>query len=98
MQRPPLIANNILQFSRHAERALFYNRCFCSCANSTMEKALRSRILIIPWQRDYGNYTPTGSLRYRCMKIIKRALKLHFKMLVYTRLNISITKYTTSEI
>lgn len=47
MQRPALIANNILQFSRHAERALFYNRCFYSCANSTMEKALRSRILII---------------------------------------------------
>jgi hypothetical protein len=40
--------NNVIHFSRHADRALFYNRCFGSCANSTMVSALRSGILKIP--------------------------------------------------
>ncbi len=45
---PNPVISNVIQFTRHAERALFYNRCFCSCANSTMELALRSNILKIP--------------------------------------------------
>jgi hypothetical protein len=46
--QPPLSVNNIIQSLRHSDRALFYNRCFCSCANFTMESALRSKILVIP--------------------------------------------------
>ncbi len=44
----PLVVNNLMQLTRHADLALFYNRCFCSCANSTMEAALKSKILEIP--------------------------------------------------
>jgi hypothetical protein len=40
--------NNVVHFPRHADRALFYNRCFSSCANSTLITALRSHILKIP--------------------------------------------------
>jgi hypothetical protein len=40
--------NNLIHFSRHADRTLFYNRCFDSCADSTMVSALRSGILKIP--------------------------------------------------
>lgn len=46
--QPHFVTNNILQFPRHADRVLYYNRCFCSCANSTMEYALKSKILVIP--------------------------------------------------
>ncbi len=45
---PNPVISNFIQFSRHAERALFYNRCFCSCANSSTELALHSNILKIP--------------------------------------------------
>jgi hypothetical protein len=45
---PPLCINNTVQFSRHADRVLYYNRCFCSCANSTMIDALQTKILVIP--------------------------------------------------
>ena len=48
LKPPTLSINNTIHFTRHADRALYYNRCFCSCANSTMQSALLSKILVIP--------------------------------------------------
>ncbi len=45
----PFSINNVLHFPRHADRAMFYNRCFGSCANSTMISALRNGFFKLPY-------------------------------------------------